>query len=72
MKAFEVNDSYQFSQGSWQFIARPVRASEQSCLGCHLHDTTRLMAFDAKEEKGKRLQIGDPLGVLLYAYRKAR
>lgn len=72
MNVFEGNDSYQFSQGGWQFVARPVRASEQSCLGCHLQDTTRLMAHDVKDGMERRLRLGDPLGVLLYAYRKAR
>jgi hypothetical protein len=72
MAAFASKDSFQFSQGEWHFIARPVRATEQSCLGCHLDDTTRTIARGSGDENGKRLHIGDPLGVMLYAYRKAK
>lgn len=66
-------DWYEFTVGEWSVRARPVRASDQSCLRCHSHDYR--MVFPANgafgyEIKGKKnnLQIGDPIGVLLYAY----
>jgi hypothetical protein len=70
--AFATKDSFEFSHGSWKFIARPVRASEQSCLKCHLSDSTRIIAHNPEDEKLKQLKIGDPLGVVLYAYRESK
>ena len=70
---------YGFNAGPWEVEARPVRASDESCLKCHSPDMTveygqtpdgRLTA--SYERKGAALKVGDPLGVLLYAYRKAR
>jgi hypothetical protein len=69
MTAFAAKDEFEFSQGGWQFIARPVRASDQSCLNCHLQDSTRIIGYQKPDEKEKRLKMGDPLGVILYAYR---
>jgi hypothetical protein len=69
MQAFATKDSFEFTLGNWQFTARPVRASEQSCLQCHLIDSTAVLARKPNEEP-KQLKIGDPLGVVLYAYRK--
>jgi hypothetical protein len=68
MQAFATKDSFEFRLGKWQFTARPVRASEQSCLQCHLVDSTAILARKPDEES-KQLKIGDPLGVVLYAYR---
>jgi hypothetical protein len=72
IEIFATQDSFEFSYGKWNFIARPVRASEQSCLQCHVSDSTRLIAQDPKDGKIKPLKIGDPLGVVLYAYREGR
>jgi hypothetical protein len=69
MQVFATKDSFEFTLGNWQFTARPVRASEQSCLQCHLVDSTAVLARKPNEEP-KQLKIGDPLGVVLYAYRK--
>jgi hypothetical protein len=72
-------DRYGFSAGPWEVEARAVRASGESCLKCHSPDITveyqttpggRLST--RSERKGAELKVGDPLGVLLYAYRKTR
>ena len=70
--AFATKDSFEFSHGNWKFTARPVRASEQSCLKCHVSDSTRITAHNETGEKLKVLKIGDPLGVILYAYRESK
>jgi hypothetical protein len=72
MKAFAGKEQYEFAQGQWQFIARPVRASDESCLHCHVQDSTHIVALDVNDERVKSLKIGDPLGVLLYAYRERK
>lgn len=68
MQAFAAKDSFEFTLGKWQFTARPVRASEQSCLQCHMADSTATFAREPNKES-KQLKMGDPLGVVLYAYR---
>jgi hypothetical protein len=65
-------DLYEFTVGEWSVRARPVRASDQSCLQCHSQDYRLVypyMGTIGYENKGKNsLQIGDPIGVMLYAY----
>lgn len=73
-------ERHEFEAGRWRVEARPVRASAESCIECH-----RVRAgFEVKPlpaaggapaagaPKGADLKVGDPLGVLLYAYRKGR
>jgi hypothetical protein len=71
MQAFATKEVYEFKLGNWQFSARPVRASEQSCLQCHSVDSRAVLAREPNEEL-KPLKIGDPLGVVLYAYREGK
>ena len=59
MQAFAVTDAYDARHDAWTIIARPVRASDLTCLTCH----------PRKNEPGA-LRIGDPLGAVLYAYRR--
>lgn len=68
---------HEFVAGRWQVEARPVRASSESCLRCHGTDyrqvygvTEKGVRFSTTEPKGNALKVGDPLGVLVYAYRK--
>lgn len=62
LKSFEKGNEYQFTSGKWKVDARPVRASENSCVGCHKARAT-------SELEAKELKIGAPLGVLLYVYK---
>ncbi|MDQ3754631.1 MAG: hypothetical protein M3371_07865, partial [Acidobacteriota bacterium] len=73
------SERYSFSVGEWAVEARPVRASDQSCIKCHSTDMrTELVDLGGGRTafktgpKGNTLQVGDPLGVLLYAYRQRR
>jgi hypothetical protein len=49
----------------WQVSVKPVRASRETCVGCHA-DQGR-SALGPPPIKG--LKIGDPLGYLIYLYR---
>lgn len=64
-------ERHEFTAGPWRVEARPVRASAESCLECH---RTRAefepKTLPAEAKKSADLKVGDPLGVLLYAYRK--
>jgi hypothetical protein len=59
---------FEFSVGDKDFIARPVRAQE-ACLQCH----TPQAYWGAGSNKSvtRQLSVGDPIGVLLYAYTKS-
>jgi len=69
MQDFDIDKSasqYEFSAEGKNFIARPVRAQE-SCLKCHTPET---YPNNTPNSDGltRRLGVGDPIGVLLYAY----
>lgn len=53
MESFVRGDSHEFVNAGWTFIARPVRASDESCVRCH----------------GDAVKIGDAIGVAVYGYR---
>jgi hypothetical protein len=55
LQAFDRGETHRFTVSGWTFVARPVRASEQSCLNCHRADALRL---------------GDPIGAVLYGYKR--
>jgi hypothetical protein len=73
-------ERYGFKSGEWDVETRPVRASEESCLKCHMaRSQFAVVVVDEKGEKSVEpetkedpLKLGDPLGVLVYAYRKRR
>lgn len=73
MLAFHISgDTYKFAIGKWKFSARPVFASEQSCVDCHksrvTHKFLPSLGAPLQEVNSNTLRIGDPLGVVLYAY----
>lgn len=78
MESFAAGaERHEFTTGRWQAEARPVRASEEKCLRCHSTDHRQVygvtqagVRFSTYEPKGNTLKVGDPLGVLIYAYRK--
>ena len=78
LKSFDNNESYDFNLKGWQFSARPVRASEASCLQCHTpsHAGPAPLVLDLKTGKDVQskdgLKLGDTLGVVLYAYKQAK
>jgi hypothetical protein len=79
MEVFTDSDEYNFDVGKWKFTARPVRAAEQSCLECHArYAASPLLLLSSEGQaaasglKPKPLRVGDPLGVILYAYERAR
>jgi len=72
MHVFQGSGKYDFSLGDWNFIARPVRASNATCLSCHQRNGTNLFSRSKAGQESKSLQIGDPLGLLVYGYRNSR
>jgi len=72
MRVFQGSGKYDFSQGEWKFIARPVRASDATCLSCHQRNGTTLFSRGKIGEDSTSLKIGDPLGLLVYGYKNSR
>jgi hypothetical protein len=72
MQVFQGSGKYDFSLGEWNFIARPVRASDTTCLECHQRNGTNLFSRGNTRQELKSLQIGDPLGLLVYGYKISR
>ena len=78
LKSFDHNENYDFKMNGWQFSARPVRASQESCLQCHnpYYAGPAPMVVDIKtgKEAAKKdgLKLGDTLGVVLYAYKQTK
>ena len=78
----EGGERHEFVAGRWQVEARPVRASAMTCLECHRRGSGLMIqpmpaaggapAAAAEAPKDEDLKIGDPIGVLLYAYSKRR
>jgi hypothetical protein len=67
---------HSFEAAGWTIEARPVRASNNQCLECHGYDME--FKFDANGPAysfrpaavRNKLGVGDPMGALLYVYRK--
>ena len=58
---FQKGEGYDIGKAAWTVAMRPLRASNQGCVQCHVAATAS--AGDPK------LKIGDALGVALYVYR---
>jgi hypothetical protein len=71
MLAFVNTNLYAFSAGEWKFTARPVRATDATCLNCHAaNGATRIVSNGTPQNSSVR--VGDPLGVVMYGYRPLR
>ncbi len=69
MQDFDSNKSvsqYEFIAGDINFTARPVRAQE-SCLKCHTPEVYQREGSN-NGAAVRQLSVGDPIGVLIYAY----
>ena len=63
-------NNYEFSSGKWTYIARPVRAVNESCVKCHT-DYVVTEKLKNNQFKFRKRQIGDANGVLVYGFAKA-
>jgi hypothetical protein len=61
---FATTDTHEFQLGAWRFIAKPVRAVDPACLECHREP----VRASSRAATSRPLQLGDPLGVVLYGY----
>jgi hypothetical protein len=66
-EALLQQSQFEFSEGDWKFIARPLHAREE-CLKCHL---TSAEASTNLANKPK-LKVGDLLGAKIYALRQIK
>jgi hypothetical protein len=68
MIAFAKTDSVDFARADWNFVARPVRASDAMCLQCHHEPVPGV--DPARGIEVNALKVGDPMGVVIYGFRK--
>ena len=71
LAALWQRDSAAFELEGWKFVARPVRATAQTCLSCHnwrprSATAARMAVGEGAEEL---FRLGDPIGAVLYGYR---
>ena len=64
-------NNYEFDNGKWSYIARPVRAANESCVKCHT-DYVVTEKLKNNQFKFRKRQIGDVNGVLVYGFAKAK
>ena len=69
MQTFQTSSKYDFAIRDWRIAARPVRASDALCLKCHFDDQIVVLPNGARKGERRKIEIGDPLGVVLYAYK---
>jgi hypothetical protein len=62
--ALATEDVVEFRRNGWAMVARPVRASNESCVACHNGNPDRPRTSDGTPVTYK---VRDVLGVLLYA-----
>ncbi len=65
LDSFKANEGANFSIAKWKVAARPVVASQQACVDCH---NSRISGGKWERYKNS-FQLGDTLGVAMYAYR---
>lgn len=62
-------NNYEFRVGKWSYVARPVRAANESCIKCHT-DYVITEKLKDNQFKFRKRQIGDANGVLVYGFTK--
>jgi len=67
----EAVRNYEFDRGDWSYVARPVRAMNESCLKCH-NDYVVIDKLDNGKFKFRKREVGDVNGILLFAFRKRK
>lgn len=65
----ENKDRYQFTKGDWTYVAKPVRAVNQSCIRCHT-DYVITEKLDDDRFKFRKRAVGDVNGVVVYGFTK--
>lgn len=62
-------NGYEFRIGKWSYVAKPVRAANQSCLKCHT-DYVLTEKLGTDKYKFRKRQVGDANGVIVYGFAK--
>lgn len=57
LAAFQTAERYDLQNGDWNVALRPLRAANEACVQCHI-------------ASGAKVKIGDPLGVVMYVYKR--
>ena len=63
LKTIGEGKGYDIRSGEWTVAMRPLRASNEGCLGCHIYGAAASNGLAAPK-------LGEPLGVVMYVYRR--
>jgi hypothetical protein len=67
LKTIGDGKGYDVRHGEWTVAMRPLRASNEGCLGCHTYGAAvAAIAMPGFAEP----KLGDALGVVMYVYRR--
>jgi len=70
-QVFQTSDNYEFEFNNRAYVAKPVRAMNESCLQCHT-DFYITKQVAKKTYKYRPRKVGDTIGVLVYSFEKAK
>lgn len=59
--------SMQFTKGEWTFVAKPVRAANESCIRCHT-DYVITEKLNDDRYKFRKRAVGDVNGIIIYGF----
>lgn len=62
-----VGSEVRFEKGDWTFVAKPVRAVNDSCIRCHT-DYVITEKLDDGKFKFRKRAVGDVNGIIVYGY----
>ncbi len=60
-------NNYEFRTGKWSYVARPVRAADETCIKCHT-DFVITEKLKNNQFKFRKRRVGDANGVLVYGF----
>jgi hypothetical protein len=63
LKTIDDGKGYDVRKGEWTVAMRPLRASNEGCVGCHTYGAAAANSLSAPK-------LGDTLGVAMYVYRR--
>ena len=63
----ESESNIQFTKGEWTFVAKPVRAANESCIRCHT-DYVITEKLDHDRYKFRKRAVGDVNGIIVYGF----
>jgi hypothetical protein len=77
LRQFDKGESrYAFTENGWRIDARPVRAFAEECVKCHGRTSIQVTPDNTitiiRSGDDNGLRVGDPVGAMLYVYKRKK